>query len=149
MSHEFVQPTELHPSIKAESNEPSVISMPSNQKISKPRVKLVPPVEQETIYPAVHRRGPGRPKKTEQGSSAARRSRVAKREFHNDSAMRSRAKFNSALDELWNELPETARLEAIRNESSRQISRAKKLEVMISYLKSLQAKVERRWEDLN
>ena len=36
-----------------------------------------------------------------------------RREFHNNSATRSRAKFNSALDELWNEVPEDERLKVL------------------------------------
>ena len=49
--------------------------------------------------------------------------------------MRSRARFNSVLDELWNEVPERERTVT---DPSRQLCRAEKIEIVISYVRKLQ-----------
>ena len=93
------------------------------------------------------RRGPGRPSKAQlmaegiQGKRG-RNSNTLRREIHNDSAMRSRARFNTVLDQLWAILPEKERAEMVT--SSRTVCRAEKIEVVISYIERLQREVECR-----
>ena len=97
--------------------------------------------QQTQEAPSPHRRrGPGRPKKGEQRTKTSGKSssRTYRREVHNDSAMRSRAKFNGALAALWNEVPERVQLEALGEDISRQIPRAEKVEIVISYIRSLE-----------
>jgi len=52
--------------------------------------------------------------------------------------MRSRAKFNTALADLWNEIPDRIQLEALGEDISRQIPRAEKVEIVIAYIASLE-----------
>jgi len=105
--------------------------------------------QQKSVPP--RRRGPGRPSKAQlaaEGYDGGRRPSgrtlvTARRQIHNDSAMRSRAKFNSVLDELWNEVPEGERQKATMGmDPSRQISRAERVEIVIMYLRKLQRKVK-------
>lgn len=90
----------------------------------------------------LRRRGPGRPSKAQLAALGAEkrlkgRSLIAmRRQIHNGSAMRSRARFNTVLDELWNEIPEDNRQEASMD-ASRQLSRAEKIEHVISYVRDL------------
>ena len=90
---------------------------------------------------AARRRGPGRPKKGEQRPKPTSKAspRAYRREVHNDSAMRSRAKFNTALTNLWKQVPENVQLQALGEDISRQIPRAEKVEIVISYIQSLES----------
>jgi hypothetical protein len=66
-----------------------------------------------------------------------------RRQFHNDSATRSRARFNNCLTELWNEIPEPEKAHFLGNEDpGRQVCRAEKIETVISYLRKLQRTVQ-------
>jgi hypothetical protein len=93
--------------------------------------------------PPIRRRGPGRPRKTQSSDApiSGRSLLAVRREFHNDSAMRSRARVNTALDGLWNEVPEKKRIQALGKESERQVSRAEKVEIVISYIRDLKARL--------
>ena len=90
----------------------------------------------------LRRRGPGRPSKAQLAAQGAEKRLTGRslitmrRQIHNGSAMRSRARFNAVLDELWNEIPENDRLEASMD-TSRQLSRAEKIEHVILYVRSL------------
>ena len=91
------------------------------------------------------RRGPGRPSKAEQDGGQSIRPkkppRALRRDKHNDSATRSRAKFASALDQLWEEVPEKRKMQAIGGDIGRQLCRAEKVEIAISYVQNLQTKL--------
>jgi hypothetical protein len=95
-----------------------------------------------TIPP--RRRGPGRPSKAQLaaigGHKPTGRSLITmRRQIHNDSAMRSRTKFNCMLDELWDVVPKAEREKSISpSDPARQICRAEKMEIVIEYLKKLQ-----------
>jgi hypothetical protein len=90
------------------------------------------------------RRGPGRPSKAQQllegKKPSARVLMTMRRQFHNDSATRSRARFNNCLIELWNEVPESEKthLSVGNDDPGRQVCRAEKIETVISYLRKLQ-----------
>jgi len=93
--------------------------------------------------PMVPRRGPGHPSKASLAAIGKRptgRSLVTiRRQVHNNSAMRSRAKFNTILEELWELIPSTEKMQAIsKADPARQLCRAEKMEIAISYLKKLQ-----------
>ena len=106
------------------------------------------------------RQGPGRPSKksllfvkdrvpiSSESSNVkpgSKRSRIVmRREHHNNSALRSRTKFNSALDELWQEMPETVRSRASGEIAPRELSRAEKVEVVISYIRDVRSSMENR-----
>ena len=67
--------------------------------------------------------------------------------MHNDSAMRSRARLNNVLEELWNLIPKQERigqqgLSEGESYESREICRAAKVEVAIEYLKKLQNQLD-------
>jgi Helix-loop-helix DNA-binding domain len=98
----------------------------------------------------VRRRGPGRPSKAQTaahfpgtkrptGHSAVR----LRRQMHNDSAMRSRARLNKALEELWSVVPNQERILQPENnvDDNREVCRAVKVEVAINYLKKLQGQL--------
>ena len=98
----------------------------------------------------VRRRGPGRPSKAQSASHFPNNKRPTghsavklRRQMHNDSAMRSRARLNKALEELWTVIPNQER--NLQPESAaddnREVCRAVKVEVAISYLKKLQAQL--------
>src|SRR5204862_5857229 len=99
--------------------------------------------------PPVRRRGPGRPSKAQSaahfpnkrptGHSAVK----LRRQMHNDSAMRSRARLNKALEELWTVIPNQERIlqPEISVDDNREVCRAVKVEVAINYLKKLQAQL--------
>ena len=109
------------------------------------RYQNKPPVQVDgSSRTATSRRGPGRPKKGEQRSQTTGRkhcTRTYSREVHNDSAMRSRAKFNTALAALWNQVPEEMQVQALGEDAARQIPRAEKVEIVILYIRSLEAKI--------
>lgn len=87
----------------------------------------------------------GRPKKSEgeryDNTTKSRSAISICRQFHNDSAMRSRLKVNTLLDNLWDEVPEWHRVQRLESKFSLSLSRADKLEVVISYMRIMQAKV--------
>jgi len=56
-----------------------------------------------------------------------------RRKVHNDSAMRSRNRFNVVLDELWNEVPERER----PSDPCRPICRAERIEIVIAHIRKL------------
>jgi hypothetical protein len=63
--------------------------------------------------------------------------------MHNDSAMRSRARLNNMLEELWNIIPKHERVVQPGMgdgdlDDSREVCRAVKVEVAIAYLTKLQ-----------
>jgi hypothetical protein len=91
-------------------------------------------------------RGPGRPKNSEReryAEMAKGRSAIsARRQLHNNSAMRSRLKLNIGLDQLWGEVPEQLRVQALGGNLSRHLSRADKLEVVLLYMRIMQTKVK-------
>jgi hypothetical protein len=118
---------------------------PSEQESEALAVKRsdsIPP-QQQTV--PVRRRGPGRPCKTQLAALQADEKRptgralvTMRRQIHNDSAMRSRARFNTVLEELWNEVPEDERSKAIaKSDPTRQLARAEKIEIVISYVRKL------------
>jgi hypothetical protein len=99
--------------------------------------------------PVPRRRGPGRPSKAQiaarglDNKNISSRSKIImRREFHNDSATRSRAKFNGALEKLWKEIPEEYRSHVLGINAVRQVSRADKVETMISFIRKLRMQVE-------
>jgi hypothetical protein len=85
--------------------------------------------------PAQPRRKPGRPKKSEPIRAKGRSIINARRQLHNDSAMRSRAKFNTLLNQLWDEVPESQRILVLGGNSSKYLSRADKVEAVVSYIR--------------
>ena len=98
----------------------------------------------------VRRRGPGRPSKAQSAAHFPNNKRPTghsavklRRQMHNDSAMRSRARLNKALEELWTVIPNQER--NLQPESgvddNREVCRAVKVEVAINYLKKLQAQL--------
>lgn len=104
--------------------------------------------------PPVRRRGPGRPSKAQGNSHFPGGKRLTghsavkfRRQMHNDSAMRSRARLNNVLEELWNLIPKQERigqqgLGEGESDENREICRAAKVEVAIEYLKKLQNQLE-------
>ena len=114
------------------------IQSPIANKVESPQSSIHHQVE--STVPSIPRRGPGRPSKAQlarekaEGKPSAKNVITMRRVIHNDSAMRSRARFNTVLDELWNEIPEKERMA----DSSRQLCRAEKIEIIISYVRKLQ-----------
>ena len=94
------------------------------------------------------RRRPGCPSKAQlsvECSSNHLYGRAARREIHNDSATRSRARVNTALDALWKEVPEKRKCIQTRGKDTvRQLSRAEKVEITLLYIRDLKAKMVRR-----
>jgi len=93
----------------------------------------------------IRRRGPGRPSKVQLAAEGAARPSgrslaTMRRQTHNDSAIRSRAKFNTICEELWNEVPLEERAHATSKSAypGRQICRAEKFEIVIAYVRRLQ-----------
>ena len=61
--------------------------------------------------------------------------------MHNDSAMRSRARLNNMLDELWIAIPKHERVMPQEEEpEEHEVCRAVKVEVAIHYIKKLQSR---------
>ena len=92
-------------------------------------------------------RGRGRPKKGDGHSKTSKpprqsSSRAYHREVHNASATKSRAKFSNALADLWNQVPEKMQWQALGEDISRQIPRAEKVEIVISYIQSLETTIQ-------
>jgi hypothetical protein len=99
--------------------------------------------------PPVRRRGPGRPSKAQNSAQFPNKRPTGhsavklRRQMHNDSAMRSRARLNKALEELWKVVPAQDRTFQSENgvDDNREVCRAVKVEVAINYLKKLQAQL--------
>ena len=138
------------PTINGEFEGNTLPTPPPTDTDSQTDLQTTPssPVEQRhsLSYQPPRRRGPGRPSKAQlatQGSAAKRSSTIiVRRGLHNDSAIRSRAKFSAVFDELWKEIPKMERYKALKENSAQQASRAKKVEIVILYIKKLQAKVK-------
>jgi len=86
-------------------------------------------------------RGRGRPRKelkdhtqNIQKSNSGRFAMKVRRAAHNNSARRSRNKFNTAIDELWSLVPEDER---IGYDGKRTLARAEKFGIIISYIRRL------------
>lgn len=102
-------------------------------------------VKPEAMFPPaapVPARGRGRPKKvmlhlanSGKGTTTKRTVIRARRNLHNDSAKRSRNKFNTAIEEPWKQVPESERL---GYDGKRVIPRTEKLQITISYIRRLQ-----------
>jgi len=103
--------------------------------------------------PPIRRRGPGRPSKAQTAAQYPNNKRPTghsavklRRQMHNDSAMRSRARLNNTLEELWNIIPKHERIldDSIAEsdfDDNREVCRAVKVEVAIAYLKKLQTRL--------
>jgi hypothetical protein len=113
----------------------------SENPTDSPTRKSSPDDRPDTLPSEPPRRGRGRPSKAQLAQNpgskhvSGRSSVIIRRRFHNDSATRSRAKFNTALEELWNEVPESRRILSAKDPL--QVSRAEKIEIIISYIRSL------------
>ena len=94
----------------------------------------------DSAEPIIRRRGRGRPSKAQraredsEGHQTTKNVITIRRHVHNDSAMRSRARVNTLLDELWDEVPEKERL----THPLRPNCRAEKLDIVRSYVRKLQ-----------
>jgi len=108
--------------------------------------------DESSLAPAspVRRRGPGRPSKTQSSAQSSNIKRPTghsavklRRQMHNDSAMRSRARLNKALDDLWKVIPTQHKICQADNygDDNKEVCRAVKVEVAIGYLKKLQAQL--------
>jgi hypothetical protein len=69
--------------------------------------------------------------------------------MHNDSAMRSRARLNNTLEELWNIIPKHERVieDGVGDadfDDNREVCRAVKVEVAIAYVRKLQKRLAGR-----
>ena len=128
------------------ASSPGQESDPECVKVGIPS-SSVPP-HQESPKPPSVRRGPGRPPKplnsTDRLHSTDSNYRSIRRQYHNESATRSRAKFNSLLDELWNEIPEDEKLRVIGTNASatRIVSRSEKIQAALSYVQKLTTAVK-------
>jgi len=107
-----------------------------------------PSISPQKVSTAPRRRGPGRPTKAQAAANYSNSKRPTghsavrlRRQMHNDSAMRSRARLNKALEELWSSIPVPERTAQAAGEDNREVCRAVKVEIAIAYLKKLQAKV--------
>jgi hypothetical protein len=68
-----------------------------------------------------------------------------RRQMHNDSAMRSRARLNNMLDELWETIPSDERCPPQdANGEEREVCRAVKVEVAIKYIQRLRDQIQQR-----
>ena len=101
----------------------------------------ITPKDMSLAAEPVPARGRGRPKKVElplakSGKGTTKRTLIrARRNLHNNSAKRSRKKFNTAVEELWEQVPEDERL---GYDGKRVIPRTEKLQIIISYIRRLQ-----------
>lgn len=136
------------PDFQFETQLASVHSSNRNGERTILNKKLTPPPS-----PPVRRRGPGRPSKAQSASLVQNSKRVTghsavrlRRQMHCDSAMRSRARLNNLLEELWNAIPRQERLQRLSDEhreldDNGKVCRAIKVEVAIGYLKTLQGQL--------
>ena len=121
---------------------PSPVELPTQQSPPSGE-QLTPPPS-----PPHRRRGPGRPSKVNPASSLPPKRPTGhnavklRRQMHNDSAMRSRARLNQALEDLWKLVPEEERVSQPEiGEDQREVCRAVKVEVAISYLRKLKVQL--------
>lgn len=151
----------------ARSSPPTALMTPSHRIADGPANNALPvsgksqPTSAEKQLtpppsPPVRRRGPGRPSKAQAAAQYPNNRRPTghsavklRRQMHNDSAMRSRARLNNTLEELWNIVPKHERvLDAGLGEAdfddNREVCRAVKVEMAIAYLKKLQKGLEER-----
>ena len=101
----------------------------------------------------LRKRGPGRPSKAQSAAQFPNSKRPTghsavkiRRQMHNDSAMRSRARLNNMLEELWNAIPTQERIlypDMMGGDldNTREVCRAAKVEVAIHYMKKLQSQL--------
>ena len=158
------QPSTITPAVAMPLSKPITVRSPSTDGTAgypspsssnscfetspSPQIKVEPhPFTPSNIPP--RRRGPGRPSKAQLAAEGihgkrGRSSVVLRREVHNDSAMRSRARFNTVLDQLWAVVPETERQDMPECDSLRTVCRAEKIEIVIAYVKKLQREADRR-----
>ena len=106
------------------------------------------------------RRRPGRPCKsrlTIQSSvekrPTGRSLRTARRQTHNDSAMRSRTRLNAMIDDLWSSIPTEQRVRpklqsCIDVDMVRDICRADKVEIAISYMNKMQKHLKSSFDEV-
>ena len=85
----------------------------------------------------------GRPRKyqLQVGKRPTDRSLVTTRRMHNDSAMRSRCRLNSMLDDLWSAVPTAQRVRPKSQSglnTDHEISRADKIEIAVLYIRKMQ-----------
>jgi hypothetical protein len=143
---------------------PQEIPVTSNVVVHRPITPTAPdlkvgiieaPQPQQPIAPpkvttSVRRRGPGRPTKAQAAANYSNTKRPTghsavkvRRQMHNDSAMRSRARLNKALEDLWTVIPAQERTAQVMigADDSREVCRAVKVEVAIAYLRKLQAQL--------
>jgi hypothetical protein len=117
-------------------------------------IKQEPPPTNQSIPPpktstSIRRRGPGRPTKAQAAANYSNTKRPTghsavkvRRQMHNDSAMRSRARLNKALEDLWAVIPLPDRtIQSNGGEDNREVCRAVKVEVAIAYVRKLQASI--------
>lgn len=114
---------------------------PTNDLKARIHSTKTPGKKQSTSLVPVGRRPRGRPSKQpgaaqyESEERPRKRSQaVVRRGIHNASARRSRSKFNSALEKLWEQVPESGRMQY---NVSRNLSRTEKVEIVISYIQVL------------
>ena len=118
---------------------PDCASFPSSHEDETTCAPLSPvTVPHSTVRPISSNtgRGRGRPKKLLFSTENPGKRAVvkARRSFHNDSAKRSRDRFNTALEDLWSQIPEGERL---IHEEKKILARAEKVEITISYIRRL------------
>jgi len=170
-----ISPLDIHPLFHPQSNaypttssdnSSSVFMTPSHPQVdssmndllsSSSTAKSGPPEEEKQLTPPpsppIRRRGPGRPSKAQTAAQYPNNKRPTghsavklRRQMHNDSAMRSRARLNNTLEELWNIIPKHERIldDSIAEsdfDDNREVCRAVKVEVAIAYLKKLQTRL--------
>jgi hypothetical protein len=88
------------------------------------------------LTPEHVKRLPGRRRKD---AHEKKRTNKQRRQMHNDSAMRSRARLNKALEELWAAIPNQEKNLKPEGGVVNRVSRAVIVEVAIKYLRKLQA----------
>jgi hypothetical protein len=120
---------------------------------SKEGILEAPPPQQsvapQNVSTSVRRRGPGRPTKAQSAANYSMTKRPTghsavkvRRQMHNDSAMRSRARLNKALEDLWTVIPTQERTaQSIGADDNREVCRAVKVEAAIAYLRKLEAQL--------
>jgi hypothetical protein len=89
----------------------------------------------------IQRHRPGRLRKTTKGTSTS--AVKSRRKSLNESASRSRARLNKALDGLWKVLPEQDQDFYLKNrvDNNKDPCRADKVEVAVAHIKNLQAQI--------
>jgi hypothetical protein len=131
-------PDWIHPSATSLESKINFGALPSPpQSTSESPPELSESVRAESI-PRGRRRG--RPKIVDSTRSDLRH--IARREMHNNSAMRSRARLNTMIDELWESIPASFR-QSLKShigncEGGRPVHRAGKLEVALLYLRKVE-----------